>query len=104
MQQDLLEISNNTTTPWFKTKAFKIGVVILAIIAVIAVVLFSAQIGELLEFFGLRAAPEAKSIILDGIDAGIGNGHAYFFENGYITDPAPPAAPFKVVENRLMLN
>lgn len=101
MQQDLLEISNNTTTPWFKTKAFKIGAVVLAVIAVIAVVLFSQQIGELLELFGLRAAPESKSIILDGVNVGIGNGHAYFFEDGYNVDPG---SSFKVSDGKLMLN
>ena len=101
MQQDFLEISNDIATPWYKTKAFRIGAVLLAIIAVIAVVLFSQQIGELLEFFGLKAAPEARSITLDGVDVGIGNGHAYFFEPGYNVDPA---SSFRVDDGKLMLN
>lgn len=99
MQQDFLEISNDTTTPWFKTKAFKIGVVVLAIVAVIAIVLFSTQIGELLELFGLKAAPEARSIILDGID-GIGEGHTFFFEPVWNVDPSGDS--LGIIDNKLM--
>lgn len=51
---------------WFKSKAFRVGALILAIAAVVLVVLFSRQIGDLLELFGLKAARETQTITIDG--------------------------------------
>ncbi|AKM84860.1 TPA: hypothetical protein DHW58_00040 [Patescibacteria group bacterium] len=40
---------------FFQTRGFKIGLVIAAVVAVVLVVLFSEQIGNLLKFFGSKA-------------------------------------------------
>lgn len=102
MQNDNLEISTDLLpqTPWYKTKPFKIGMVVISITAVIAVVLFSKQIGELLNLFGTKAATEERSIVIDGV--GLGD-DTHFFEGGYTIDPSDS---FRIDPNtnRLMLN
>lgn len=45
-----------TPTVWFRTKIARTILLVLAVIAVVALVLFSNQIGKLLELFGLKAA------------------------------------------------
>ncbi len=91
---------DNTVTPWYRTKAFKLGMLILAILAITALVLFSDQIGDLLELFGLRAAQESKEILID-VTGGSEPGHFMFFEGNYSVDPTDS---FKIEGNRLMLN
>ena len=91
---------DNPITPWYRTKAFKIGMLVLAILAITSLVLFSDQIGDLLELFGLRAAQETKEILIDAT-GGSEPGHSMFFEDGHFVDPTDS---FKVEGNRLMLN
>lgn len=43
-------------TTWSRNKIIRTGLIVLAVIAVVVLVLFSEQIGQLLEFFGIRAA------------------------------------------------
>ncbi len=50
---------------WFQTPAFRIGLGVFVAIAVVAVVLFSKQISQLLDLFGSKAA-EVKMLILSG--------------------------------------
>lgn len=88
-------------TPWFKTKTFKIIVLILAILSIVTVVLFSEQIGDLLELFGLRAATEARVILIDGVGSGA-DGHTSFFDPGFTVDP--PDSFMIDANNRLILN
>ena len=78
---------NDTITPWFKTKTFKIVVLVLAILSITTVVLFSEQIGNVLDFLGIRAATESREILIDGT-GGEELGHSSFLEPGYILDPA----------------
>jgi len=70
----------NKKTPWHKTKAFKIGSIILGAIVIALIVLFNQQIGELLNSLMLKAAKQLKSITLSNFmvppDSGL------IFENG----------------------
>ena len=91
---------DNTITFWYRTKAFKLGMLVLAILTITALVLFSDQIGDLLELFGLKAAPESKEILIDAV-GGAEPGHFMFFEGDYSVDTTDS---FKVEGNRLMLN
>jgi len=50
---------------WFQTPAFRIGLGILAAVAIVAVVLFSEQIGQLLDLFSSKAA-EVRMLVLSG--------------------------------------
>lgn len=64
MEISYLDSLNKTNTPWFKSRVFRAVAIFMAVSAVIAVVLFSKQIGTLLELWGLKAAPTAKTITL----------------------------------------
>jgi len=85
MQEDYLY--NNQIIPWFKTKAFKITVLVLAILAVVSVVLFSEQIGDLLELFGLKAATESRHILIDGVGNVDDPSHFEFLDGNYSITP-----------------
>lgn len=76
-----------SATPWFRAKWFKGTLTALVIIAVILVVLFNRQIGDLLNLFGSRAALETKNFVLDGTNLQDG----YFLGNGYTADSWDPA-------------
>jgi len=97
MQNDYL--FNQQTTTWFRTKTFKLVLTILAILAIAAVVLFSEQIGDLLELWGLKAATESRTIVIDGL--GEGDNHS-FFEGSYSVDPTDSIIIDE--NNRLILN
>lgn len=88
------------TTPWFKTKTFKVIVLILAILSIASIVLFSEEIGNLLELFGLKAATETRTVLIDG--EGIIPGSTMFLDGATLTPPDS----FKVDDTtkRLMLN
>ena len=100
MQEDYLY--NDQTTPWFKSKTFKIIVLLLAILAIVSVVLFSEQIGDLLELFGLKAATESRYILIDGVGNADDPNHFPFLENGYTMEPANSI--ILDADNRLILN
>lgn len=58
----------NTDKPkkfWFQTPAFRIGIGVLAVIAVVLVVLFSEQIARLFDLFISKAA-EARVMVITG--------------------------------------
>lgn len=96
---------------WFKTKWFKFTLTALAIVAVILVVLFNQQIGNLLKFFGSRAANETGNASLQGSNS---TAPDYFLANGFSASEFDPATgawvsndnAVKVDEatNRLMIN
>ena len=51
--------------------------------AVVLVVLFSQQIGDLLKFFGSKAALQTSNFVLEGVNATAPN---YFLATGYHAD------------------
>jgi hypothetical protein len=78
---------------WFKTKLFRAGLISVGAIAVVLVVLFSQQIGQLLNLFGTKASTE-ESVTLNSTT---------FFSNGYTTNPTD-SFRIDTATNRLMLN
>lgn len=72
--------SNYLSRPWFKAKWFKITLTALGVVAVVLIVLFNQRIGDLLKFFGSKAALETADLTLDGTNATAPN---YFLANGY---------------------
>jgi len=50
---------------WFQTPAFRIGLAVFAAVAVVVIVLFSEQIGQLLDLFSSKAA-EVRMLVLSG--------------------------------------
>jgi len=68
--------------PWFKTKWFKIILTALGVVAVVLVVLFNQQIGDLLRFFGSKAALEIQTLTLGGT-TDINNSDHFLFNNEY---------------------
>jgi len=103
---------NYLSHPWFKTKWFKITLTAVAVVAVILVVLFNQQIGNLLRFFGSKAALETGNITLDGTNATASNYFLFNGTNGYTADTWDPATgnwvtnknAVKVEDNKLMIN
>lgn len=71
---------------WWRSRAFKIGLAILVGLAVLAAVLFSDQLGNLLRLFGIKAATE-RTIILNGYATASGDTH-YFMDGAYYTTPS----------------
>jgi len=100
MQED--DLYNNQIIPWFKTKAFKITVLVLAILAVASVALFSEQIGDLLEFLGINAATEARHILIDGVGNTTDPSHFEFFDGSHSV--TPNNSIILDTNNRLILN
>lgn len=87
--------------PWFKTKTFKVFVLVLAILSIATVVLFSEQIGNVLELLGIKAATESREILIDGV-GGSELGHSSFLELGHTLEPADSFVIDN--DNRLVLN
>ena len=81
---------------WWRSRAFRISLAVFVALAVLAVVLFNQQIGNLLKSFGIKAATE---ITLDGTGQ---NSESYFFHEGYTATPYSDS--FKIENDRLMLN
>lgn len=81
---------------FFQTKGFRIGLVIVGAVIVVLLVVFSKQVGQLLEFFGSKAGINQDNVILDG-----SSGATNFLAPGYSDDPA---GSFKIVDGKLMLN
>ncbi|MFA5270280.1 MAG: hypothetical protein WC400_01560 [Patescibacteria group bacterium] len=106
----MLEELYNPVVPkvyWWKSRAFRISLAIFVGLAVIAVVLFNQQIGDLLRSFGTKAGVD-KVLTLDGyLDHADDSSH-YFFDSsgvgdGYFSTPINDS--FRVDDNhRLMLN
>lgn len=96
---------------WFKARWFKITLTAVAIVAVILVVLFSQQIGNLLKFFGSRAANEAGTAGLQGANNTAAD---YFLADGFSAsrynattgtwDADNNAVKVDDATNRLMIN
>jgi len=86
---------NKTNTPWFKSRVFRIVVIFIAATAVIAVVLFGKQIGDLLELWGLKAAPTTQTITLPVA------GQTWFTSGNYTVTPPKSLT---IVNNELRLN
>ena len=86
-----LPMVSKTTVPWLKTKIARVSFITLGAIAVVLIVLFSAQIGQLLNLFGTKASTN-QSVILD---------QDTFLDPGHVMTPADS---FKVEAGRLMLN
>lgn len=78
--------------PWFKTKIFRAGLISAGVIVVLLLVLFSHQLGQLLNLFGTKASTN-QSVILDGTN---------FQDPGWTADPNETC--FQVVDGKLMLN
>jgi hypothetical protein len=99
----LEELYNPVVTKvyWWRSRAFRIGLAIFVAIAVLVVVLFNQQIGNLLRSFGTKAA---NNITLTGSDP---SSESYFFSAGYSATPYSDS--FKITSDvngnyRLMLN
>ena len=97
MQNDYLD-SPTGSTPWYRTRAFRIGLSAVVGLAVIALVLFSRQLGELLNLGGSKAAIESQVITIDGVGDGTAE---HFFHTGFSIDPANS---LKIEGNRLTIN
>jgi len=99
MEISYLDSLNKTNTPWFKSRVFRIVTIFIAVSAVVAVVLFSKQIGTLLELWGLKAAPTTKHITLPA------EGQTWFSSGNYTVEP-PNSLKIGNIDNRevLMLN
>ena len=105
MEYNLMSGIQKTVTPWFKAKWFKITLTVLGVMAVVLVVLFSQQIGNLLKFFGSKAAVQTSTFVLDGNN---------FLNNGYsaerynsVSNTWEPDNSAVIVEpgtNRLIVN
>ena len=92
---------NDTITPWFKTKTFKLFVLVLAILSITTIVLFSEQIGNVLELFGIKAADDSRELLIDGT-GGDELWHSSFLEGSPTMEPIDS---FAIDENdRLVLN
>lgn len=95
MEISYLDSLNKTNAPWFKSRVFRIAAIFIAVSAVIAVVLFSQQIGTLLELWGLKAAPTTKTITLPIA------GQTWFSSGNYTVTPQNSLT---IVNNELRLN
>jgi len=95
MEISYLDSLNKINTPWFKSRVFRIVAIFVAISAVIAVVLFSQQIGTLLELWGLKAAPTTKTITLPI------SGQTWFTSGDYTVTPPDSLT---IVNDKLELN
>ncbi|MBU1082847.1 hypothetical protein KKE14_00160 [Patescibacteria group bacterium] len=80
-------------TPWYTTKAFKIGSIILGTISIILIVLFNQQIGNLLNSLFLKAARQFKTITLNNFITSPDSGLVY--ENGRLKLSPPNVAQSK---------
>lgn len=85
----------NNQKYFFQTRAFRIGITIVGVIIVLGLVVFSKQIGQLLDLFGSRASTE-DTIMLNG-----NSGQNNFLAPGYT---ATPDECFKIVDGKLRLN
>ena len=93
---------NDTITPWFKTKTFKLFVLVLAILSITTIVLFSEQIGNVLELLGIKATDDTRELLIDGVGGTGEAGHTSFLEGPPIMEPPES---FTIDENnRLVLN
>lgn len=99
---------NLSNTPWYRTRKGRVVLGIAAIVAVVLVVLFSDQIGELLNLIGSKAALESGSAGLQGTDPA---SSSYFLGDGYSADVFNPDTgqwetdldAVQIVDDRLMI-
>jgi hypothetical protein len=99
----MLEELYNPTVPkvyWWRSRAFRVSLAIFVGLAVIAVVLFNQQIGNLLRSFGSKAS-EAHHIILTGGTPASAD-ERNFLDTGFYTTPFTDS--FKVENGKLMLD
>lgn len=85
----------NNQKYFFQTRAFRIGITIVGVIVVLGLVVFSKQIGQLLDLFGSRASTEAP-LMLNG-----NPGENNFLAPGYT---AEPDQCFRIADGKLRLN
>ena len=98
----MLEELYNPTVPkvyWWRSRAFRISLAIFVGLAVIAVVLFNQQIGNLLKSFGSKAANEQTITLTGGVPASADE-HNFFDGDDYAT---PFTDSFKLEDGKLML-
>lgn len=89
-------VPNQPKTPWLKTKLARVSLITAGAIAVILIVLFSAQIGQLLNLFGTKASTTQTIELNDFLPA---VGHEEKDSSGNLG-----TGLFKEDAGRLMLN
>lgn len=88
-----MAILNNQPKYWFRTKWFRITLIVVGAVVVLALVVFSEQIGQLLDLFGSRAGINQETLQLNDTTG---------FLQGAQLEPTDDS--FQVVNGRLMLN
>ena len=101
----------STDSPWYRTGIFRIVLGVLAVIAIVGIVMFSEQIGDLLSLLGLKAAPVTGSASLQGNNNTAAD---YFLGAGFTASEFDPATGTWIPDNntvkvddatdRLMIN
>lgn len=87
--------------PWFKSRMFKGVLIAIGVIAVLSIVLFNQQIGNLLRFFGSKAALDTDTITLDGTS--FLNNHTAELWNTTLNDWESNNNAVDVQNNRLII-
>lgn len=101
MDYNKVPSKNQIAVPWFRTRWFRFTLTAVGIVAVILIVLFNRQIGNLLKFFGSKAAFETNPITLDGANS---TAPGYFLANGYTDEKWDPASGNWVAGNAVMVD
>lgn len=105
-----INLGVNTPNPNITWQKFSRPILaVIAVIAVVLIVLFNQQISNLLELWGIKAAPAAGTASLQGAD---NSTSSYFLGSGYSTSEYDPITKtwvqnddaVKVENNQLKIN